>query len=308
MSAIVSVIVPTCGRASMIRRAIESIITQSYPHVELIVVNDNVPGSADSLDTLAELARYGDQLRIISTPGRIGGGAARNLGCAQARGSYLAFLDDDDVFLEDKIAHQVNFMIENELEMSYQDVAWFTENGKLTELRALNHASGYSRQELLRAHLRVPIAPTSIYMMRADAFERTSGFGNTKTGQDWHLMLSCIQAGLRIGYMPGVYVRQILHSEGRLSLGMNKVQGELERHGIVRSFYSILTKREIRFIEFRHSAVLAVSSYRSGLPKQCLGHLVNAFLKSPADFMVEGWKHSKMRLIGRPANDTSVHL
>lgn len=90
---LVSVVVPTFNRAHLIREAVDSVLAQTYDHVELIVIDD---GSTD--DTLAVLGGYADpRLRLIHQENR-GKSGARNRGLDEARGDYIAFLDSDDLW------------------------------------------------------------------------------------------------------------------------------------------------------------------------------------------------------------------
>jgi len=96
-----SVIIPTYNRAALVREAIDSVLAQTYPDFELIVVDD---GSTD--DTAGQLAPYRDRgsLTLIST--RNGGlERAYQHGIAAARGEYLAFLDSDDLYFPDTLAN-----------------------------------------------------------------------------------------------------------------------------------------------------------------------------------------------------------
>lgn len=288
---LVSVVVPTYKRADRLPVALGSILSQTYGTFEVIVVNDNVPGSewdAATESAISKIACCDARVRSMHTTGQTGGGAARNLACRQARGKYLAFLDDDDEFLPDKLETQLAFMLKHCLDMSWQDVSWYDECGRLVEHRRLNHCCDFSREGLLRAHLLTPIAPTSIYMLKKSLFERTEGFGEVATGQDWWLMLRCIEAGAQIGYMPEVHVRQYLHSGERLSLGQNKIDGEKERHKKMRSYHPLLSKKEIRYIEFRHNAVLAFACLRSGRRADAVCYAVRAAATSPASCIREG--------------------
>lgn len=288
---LVSVIVPTYKRADRLKKALCSITSQSYSNLEIVVVNDNIPGSDWDLSTTQALQEFCDsRLKVLHTSGQSGGGAARNFACRRASGEYLAFLDDDDVFLSDKVETQLNFMLERELDMSWQDVSWYDESGKLVEHRRLNHCHDFSQQGLLRAHLLTPISPTSIYMLKKSLFDRTEGFGEVATGQDWWLMLRCIEAGARMGYMPEVHVHQYLHSGERLSLGKNKVDGEVARHEVVRSYYPLLSKKDVRYIEFRHNAVLAFAMKRSHRPSQAMLYAFKAMAASPVACFTEALK------------------
>jgi glycosyltransferase involved in cell wall biosynthesis len=101
---LVSAIIPTYNRAHIICEAVDSVLIQTYPHIEVIVVDD---GSKD--DTLARLQKYGDTIRVISQA-NAGPAAARNRGIAEARGDLIAFLDSDDIWLPTKIERQVALM------------------------------------------------------------------------------------------------------------------------------------------------------------------------------------------------------
>ena len=283
VSPLVTVIVPTYKRADKLEAALRSVKDQTYESLEILVVNDNVPGSDWDRFTAEVLEGFGDsRLKVVHTTGQTGGGAARNLACRQASGEYLAFLDDDDEFLTDKIETQLRFMLKHDLDMCWQDVSWYDESGRLVEHRRLNHCKDFSRQGLLRAHLLTPISPTSIYMLKKSLYD--------KTGQDWWLMLRCIEAGARMGYMPEVHVRQYLHSGERLSLGKNKVDGEVARHEVVRGYYPRLSKRDVRYIEFRHNAVLAFAMKRSNQPGQAVIYALKAIASSPAACFSEALK------------------
>jgi hypothetical protein len=101
----VSVILPTFNRAHLLGRAIDSVIGQTYPHWELIIVDD---GSTDDTDALLSgyAASLGRRL-IVIRQAHGGASAARNAGIDRTTGRYVAFLDSDDAFLPQKLARQV---------------------------------------------------------------------------------------------------------------------------------------------------------------------------------------------------------
>lgn len=98
---LVSVIIPTYNRATFIPDAIESVLGQTYKHLELIIVDD---GSTD--ETQAVLSHYGDKVRVLRQQ-NAGPAIARNRGIAVARGDIIAFLDSDDQWLPSKLERQV---------------------------------------------------------------------------------------------------------------------------------------------------------------------------------------------------------
>lgn len=105
----VSVIIPTYNRASYLKEAIESVLAQTYKDFELIIVDD---GSTDNTE---EVVRSFDDERIIYKKKQREGhpGKTRNVGLDLARGEYIAFLDDDDLWLPEKLEEQIKTMIKH---------------------------------------------------------------------------------------------------------------------------------------------------------------------------------------------------
>lgn len=102
----VSVIVPTYGREKTVLEAVHSVLDQTYRDFELLVVNDGSPdGTRERLAPLAASRR----IRYLEQPNR-GRGFACNAGLAAAQGEYVAYLDDDDAWLPDKLAWQVPYL------------------------------------------------------------------------------------------------------------------------------------------------------------------------------------------------------
>lgn len=115
----VSVIIPTHNRARQVVTAVESVLAQSEPVAEVIVVDD---GSGDA--TEAVLAAYGDKIRLLRQENR-GVSSARNLGIGAAEGEWLALLDSDDYWLPEKLVRQLAFHADNpEMLISQTDEQW----------------------------------------------------------------------------------------------------------------------------------------------------------------------------------------
>lgn len=108
MSSLVSVIIPTYNRAATIGQAINSVLSQSYKELELIVVDD-----CSSDDTVKIINSYHDErIKLIRLPQNCGANTARNIGIKAAQGEYIAFQDSDDKWLEDKLEVQLKYMNE----------------------------------------------------------------------------------------------------------------------------------------------------------------------------------------------------
>ena len=289
----VSVIIPTYKRSDFLGRAIQSVLDQTYKNIEIIVSDDNIPESDFCIQTAAKVKAFEKtgKVRYVKTSGKTGGGPARNLAIKYCTGDYVAFLDDDDVFLPDKIEKQLDFMLENDLEMCYQDVKWLDENERLVEFRKLDYVKEFTKNELLRQHILHSITPTAVYMIKREALLRTEGFGNVIMGQDFILMLRCIEADLRIGYMSGAYVHQYLHGGERISLGQNKIDGENVLYDLKKKYYPLLSKKDIRYVKFRHNAVLMFTTLRSKMYSKVLGYGLKALFLSPTSCVKEAKRY-----------------
>ena len=115
-SPVVCVIIPAYNAAGFIRRAVDSVLAQTFQDFELLVVDD---GSTD--DTRTVLASYGDRIRLL-TKENGGPAAARNHGLRHAQGRYVAFLDSDDYWLPGKLEHQVR-LLDNRHEIGFCSTA-----------------------------------------------------------------------------------------------------------------------------------------------------------------------------------------
>lgn len=121
---LVSVIIPAYNCAAYIRDAVDSVLAQDYPSIEIIVVDD---GSTDG--TAAALAACGDRVRVLSQANR-GCAAARNLGIAHAAGRYVAFLDGDDAWWPGKLRLQVDALRREGYRMAYSRfIVWRPDAG-----------------------------------------------------------------------------------------------------------------------------------------------------------------------------------
>ncbi len=96
-----SVVIPTFNRSALVTRAINSVLSQTYPPSEIIVVDD---GSTD--DTPAVIQRFGERVRYLRQE-RGGASKARNYGVAEAASDWIAFLDSDDVWVEDYLCRML---------------------------------------------------------------------------------------------------------------------------------------------------------------------------------------------------------
>jgi glycosyltransferase involved in cell wall biosynthesis len=117
---LVSVIIPAYRSAAYIREALESVLGQTYPNFEVILIND---GSPDTEEFERAIAPFRDRITYIRQA-NAGPSAARNAGIHRARGEYLAFLDSDDAWFPSCLAVQVELALSRQppCDLVYSDV------------------------------------------------------------------------------------------------------------------------------------------------------------------------------------------
>src|SRR5271165_900806 len=129
---LISVVIPTYNRAQQTIAAIESVLGQTYPNFEIIVVDDgSTDGSGEAiLRFISQRTNDCHQMLFLRQPNQ-GASVARNAGIAKARGEYIAFLDSDDVWVPEKLEWQVQAFqqLKNECGMCFTDARLVNSSG-----------------------------------------------------------------------------------------------------------------------------------------------------------------------------------
>lgn len=116
MSELVSIIMPSYNTGRFIKETIESVLAQSYPVWELIIVDDC---STDNTDDIVNQYLADERIRYIKNDTNSGAAVSRNRALREAKGKWIAFLDSDDLWEPNKLEKQIAFMNENGHAFSY---------------------------------------------------------------------------------------------------------------------------------------------------------------------------------------------
>lgn len=99
---LISAVIPTRDRPELLLRATRSALAQTYKNLEVVVVIDGwSAATSKALESIVD-----KRLRVVTLNQSVGGGAARNEGVQHAKGDWIAFLDDDDEWLPEKLVKQ----------------------------------------------------------------------------------------------------------------------------------------------------------------------------------------------------------
>jgi glycosyltransferase involved in cell wall biosynthesis len=185
VSPLVSIVIPTYNRARLLRRAIQSVLNQTYQNFELIIVDDY---STDNTESMVKSFRD-DRIRYLQHSKNRGAVAARNTGIKAAKGEYIAFQDSDDVWLPEKLDKQIRAFISGSpsIGVVYTSYLLLGENGdrfyyppsdvKLTE------------GDLYYPLLECNFIGTPTAVVKKACFEKVGVFENFPRLQEWSLWL-----------------------------------------------------------------------------------------------------------------------
>jgi glycosyltransferase involved in cell wall biosynthesis len=194
---LISVIIPVYNGEKYLAEAVETVLAQTYRQIEVIIVDD---GSTDRSGEINQ--RFGPSIRYILRSHE-GSGAARNHGVAVARGTYCAFLDADDLWMEDKLTRQIAvFRDRAHLDMVFGHVKLFHS----PEL------SKKSKAKLIGDGQTTPGQHAGTLLIKRNSFLRAGLF---ETGWrlgdfiDWYL--KAMEKGLESYMLPEIVMQRRLH-------------------------------------------------------------------------------------------------
>ncbi|MGY3864692.1 glycosyltransferase family 2 protein [Aeromonas bivalvium] len=183
----VSVIIPTCNRNDTLPRAIYSALNQGVAKLEVIVVNDTDNPISNEILNIA----ITNPVTFTCNPGRNGAASARNYGVSLAKGKYITFLDDDDMYLPGRLNNMLNLTQQRKYIMVSS--GRFYETGDFTTIQpAKKQRFGEIRQKDIQYQNDIDIG----FMMERDIFLSFGGFDTSyKSLEDWDFILRVLEKG-----------------------------------------------------------------------------------------------------------------
>ena len=127
MDKLVSIIVPVYNAEKFIRETIQTVLNQTYRNWELLLVNDCSTDSSKSI--IKEYEKKDNRIHLIELEQNSGAAIARNTGIEKSNGRYIAFLDADDLWDNQKLEMQLKFIKEHDYEFTYTGYEFADENG-----------------------------------------------------------------------------------------------------------------------------------------------------------------------------------
>jgi glycosyltransferase involved in cell wall biosynthesis len=213
----VTVVIPTLNRAKWLSRSVAAALSQVEVELEVIVIADGPSNEAEPVVRALEDPR----LRYVVLPVRSGVSAARNAGIDLARGDWVAFLDDDDVWAPTKLRRQIE--VGATADVVYTGVALLDDTGRLSAVLSVpDHAR---LAEALR-ETNVLSTPSCV-MVKTSLLRRLNGF-DTRAAvlADWDLWLRLV-ASARVACCPEPLTGYTVHRQGMHARAPRKLRREL---------------------------------------------------------------------------------
>lgn len=216
---LVSVVIPTYERAQLLKRAIQSVLDQTYDKLDILVVDDA------SRDNTQEVVEGFDDPRIRYFRQQVnkGGSAARNTGIRAASGDYIAFLDDDDEWEPVKVEVQLAALEKFDAVLAMSTI------GTERNMKKLAAKGTCDLQDLMKGM--PPVGGTSALMARTYLLKELQFDENLPRCQDWDLLIRLAHRSV-IGYVPK---RLVKYNEGahlritNAAIINNMAPGEIEK-------------------------------------------------------------------------------
>ena len=184
----VSVIIPFYKNYYYLKKAIRSVLKQTYRNFEIIIINDNLENEKNLPEKIYKEFKYFKKIKIINNKKNFGAGISRNKGIKLSIGKYVAFLDSDDLWHPNKLKKQLGFMVKNDIYISHTSYNIIDKNNRKVGFR---EAKKLEYKQLLRS---CDIGLSTVMIKKS--LLKKNFFAKTKTKEDYILWLKLSKKGV----------------------------------------------------------------------------------------------------------------
>jgi glycosyltransferase involved in cell wall biosynthesis len=248
----VSVIIPTYKRSDYLIRAIDSVLNQNYPYIEIIVVDDNGTGRQQEI-TKSIINKY-DAVILITYNENKGACHARNIGAKKASGDVIMFLDDDDYYLPEKVVVQCKILESNKIDACLCAMKRIDDDKNI-----IISEENFPRGEDLKTYILNGNCFTSMIAIKRHVFNKIGGFSEISRFQDKFFMYKFYKNNLKAKLINEQLFVLMEHKGERISLGnSSKISKALTiLLQFEKNYFHILNKEEQAFVKKRFNRAMA---------------------------------------------------
>jgi len=278
----VSIVIPTYNRADYIAETIESVLAQTYPLAEIIVIDD---GSTDN--TREIVAKFEPQVKYVWQK-NAERGAARNHGLRSATGEYIAFLDSDDVWLPNKIEQEINIFNSNQQAgLVYSDVQIIDVHGNFLHNIKRKGFSGKVTAHLLRDNF----VSIGSHLIKTQVALASGGFREERQlsgSEDWEFWVR-LSTQVEFAHLPQITAKIRTHPNNTMTNAAGMERSMSYAYELVKSSnYLSLTQKNILPKTRAWLALINAINYCS-----------NGDRKIAADFLLKALKNNAQILLDK---------
>jgi glycosyltransferase involved in cell wall biosynthesis len=261
-SPLISVIIPLYNSEEYIIETIDSVLNQTYPNIEIIVVND---GSTDNSSYLVQ-EKENPQITLINISNG-GASKARNIGIENAKGTYIQFLDADDILSPNKIEEQVKILeSNNKIDLCFCKSIVFTDSSNLetnqevnTEVFDFDFISGIELlKKLLGINNKVSMILISAYLIKKEIIDVAGKWDETITldddGEFFSRVLNCSKTVAfdkkGINYYRKFHTKNTLSQQTGQKYMASEINSVLKKLATIKKNVSTVELKKIKQIQF----------------------------------------------------------
>mgnify|MGYP001406585619 CR=1 FL=1 len=187
---LVSVIIPYFNKREYIEETIQSVLSQSYENLEIILIYDDE--NQRDLNFIKKIQQIDKRINLFINQKSLGAGESRNFGIEKAKGEYVAFLDADDIWKKNKLKKQIDFMVSQSALISHTSYEVINESGKVLNVRK---AKDYDNYNSLLYSCDIGL---STVIVKKELLKDDIVFPNLRTKEDFVLWLKILKNNVKI--------------------------------------------------------------------------------------------------------------
>ncbi len=226
---LISIVMACFNTEKYIDKAISSILNQSYPNLEIIVVEDC---STDK--SLEILESYEDKITLIKNTENLNFSRSRNKGIMASKGKWIRLFDSDDIMIEDStqnIINQVSKIPENNMKLFTADFVTINNLGETTGLLQQGHFNHCTLEQQKQELLKKMYGTLPAGIMSREIFDKIGGFRESMaTTSDYEFLLHANSLGYLIYHLSLVTLKYRIHSQSMTAGGFDRLQNMLLRN------------------------------------------------------------------------------
>lgn len=271
MKELVSIIITTYKRPELLLRSLNSALNQTYENLEVIVVDDNDPDSPARKATEELIEKEfndHDNLKYRKMPQNSGACAARNYGVEVCKGDFISFLDDDDEYLPEKTAHQME-VFAGDRENKLSAVGCYMEvvdgDGKFLYI-----SRDDIKGDVFYYQMCDTVCCTLQLLIRKSVYVQSGGFETMHSSQEHWMLAKLFSVNPYYDYIPEVLCRAYHHEGARISNNKTRPLGVVELYNNCMKLLNQFTPEQAAIIQRRRNDHIITAYLHAGMKKESL--------------------------------------